>query len=83
MAQGAGHKAQGTKMLYVISYTLYEKDCTEYLGSSIKYTHSPKDTEQLITYNFSVSPFLRACPPSASPSGEAGGSPSRPAVPSA
>jgi hypothetical protein len=46
-------------MLYVISYALYGKDCTEYLGSSIKYTHSPKDTEQLITYNFAVSPSPR------------------------
>jgi hypothetical protein len=47
---GRGRKDE-TGKLSVISYKLYGKDCTEYLGSSIKSTHSSKVTEQLITYN--------------------------------
>jgi hypothetical protein len=49
--KGTRLRAQGSRQKDVISYRLYGKDSTEYLGSSIKSTHSPKDTEQLITYN--------------------------------
>jgi hypothetical protein len=49
--KGARPRAQGARHKDVISYKLYVKDCTEYFGSSIKSTHPPKDSEQLITYN--------------------------------